>query len=60
MPETLEKLLTPEEVAKLLGVPIGTVYRWNYRGNGPARLRIGKHVRYRPADVARWLEERSA
>jgi len=51
-----QKLLTVVELAQYLDVPVQTVYAWNTRGTGPKRVKIGKHVRYRPADVERWLE----
>jgi hypothetical protein len=28
-------------------------------GDGPPSLRIGKHLRYRPADVEEWLEAKA-
>jgi excisionase family DNA binding protein len=48
--------LSPEELAQYLGVPIGTVYRWRYRHEGPRGLRVGRHVRFRRSDVEKWLE----
>lgn len=51
-----DRLLTPEDLAELAGVPLATVYTWNYRGTGPRRLRVGRHVRFRREDVERWLE----
>jgi excisionase family DNA binding protein len=56
---SLEKLLSAEELAEILGVPLGTVYRWNYAGGGPPVLKIGRHAKYRPADVERYLEEKA-
>ena len=53
-----ERLLSPHEVAAFLGVPLQTIYRWRYRHEGPCGYRVGRHVRYRIADVERWLEER--
>jgi excisionase family DNA binding protein len=53
---SLPELLTPQELAELLAVPITTIYRWNYTGTGPTPLRVGRHVRYRADDVASWLE----
>ena len=47
----------PEWLAKYLGVPLATVYRMNSNGTGPRRIRVGKHVRYRRADVDAWLDE---
>jgi excisionase family DNA binding protein len=52
------ELLTPRQLAELVGVPVGTIYRWNWTGTGPARCRVGKHVRYRRADVEQWLASR--
>lgn len=51
-----EPLLSPQDLSDLCGVPIGTVYQWNYRRVGPRAIKVGKHVRYRPADVEAWLE----
>jgi excisionase family DNA binding protein len=51
------ELLSVEQLAELLGVPVATVYRWNYLGTGPQRLAIGRHVRYRISDVDAWLRE---
>ena len=52
-----ERLLTVEEVAEWLGVPVGTIYAWRYRSTGPASYKVGRHVRFRRADVERWLED---
>ena len=52
------QLLSPEELASYLGVPLATVYRWRSRREGPLGMRVGRHVRYRLKDVDRWLDER--
>jgi len=49
-------LLSPEDLATLLSVPLATVYGWRSRGEGPVGCRIGKHVRFKLADVERWLD----
>jgi excisionase family DNA binding protein len=49
------KLWSVRELAEFLDVPVTTVYQWRSKRYGPVGLRIGKHVRYRPADVERWL-----
>jgi excisionase family DNA binding protein len=49
-------LLSPAELANFLRVPIGTVYKWNHEGTGPRMLLLGRHRRYRLADVEQWLE----
>ena len=53
--EGRESLLTPVDVAKELGIPTSTLANWRYQGLGPRYLRIGRHVRYHPADVDEWL-----
>jgi excisionase family DNA binding protein len=52
-----DRLLWPEQVAEMLGVPIGTLANWRYQGRGPAFVKVGRHVRYRRSDVAGWIEE---
>jgi excisionase family DNA binding protein len=53
------KLLSPAELAEYLDVPLRTVYVWRSVGTGPRGIRVGKHVRYRPADVDRWLDQQA-
>jgi len=55
-----DRLLSVDEVADFLAIPAGTLYQWRYRGLGPTALKVGRHLRYRPADVERWLDTRSA
>lgn len=54
----MRKLWTTEDVANYLGVPIQTIYQWRTRNYGPPGARVGKHVRFRPADVEAWLADR--
>jgi excisionase family DNA binding protein len=55
-PSAIEPLMTPGEVARFLGLPLRTIYRWRSRGDGPRGYRVGRHVRYRARDVEHWLE----
>ena len=55
--ENNETLLSPQGLADLLGIPVGTIYQWNYRKVGPPALRVGRHVRYRRSEVEHWLEQ---
>lgn len=50
------RLLSTEEVARILVVPVTTLYCWRYKGRGPKASRVGKHLRYRMTDVAEWLD----
>lgn len=52
-----ERLLTGPEVADMLRIHPGTIERWRREGHGPAWSRLGRDVRYRPAEVRRWLVE---
>ncbi len=54
--ETHDRLLTVEELAECLGVPVATVYAWRYRREGPLGFRVGKYVRYRWQDVQTWIQ----
>lgn len=48
------------DVAEFLRVPERTLRRWVASGAGPRPLRLGRSVRFRPADVAAWLDEKAA
>lgn len=52
-----EPLATRAEVADYLQVPVKTLARWAYIGEGPVYRRTGRHVRYRWVDVERWLDQ---
>ena len=53
------RLLSTDEVARLLVVPVSTLYTWRYKGVGPKAFKVGKHLRYRLADVLAWLEQQA-
>ncbi|HKZ29218.1 MAG TPA: helix-turn-helix domain-containing protein [Acidimicrobiia bacterium] len=56
--EALDRLLTVEELAEYLGVPVATIYAWRYRHEGPPGFRVGKHLRYRSSDVDQWIQRK--
>jgi hypothetical protein len=56
----IEPLWTVHDVAAFLRVPVQTVYAWRVRGEGPRGRRVGKYLRYRPADVIAWFENGAA
>jgi excisionase family DNA binding protein len=57
-PATLpEHFMTPTELADLLGIPVGTLYYWRHVGKGPAAFKAGRHVRYDPKEIARWVAD---
>ncbi len=50
-----EPLWSIGETARFLSVPVATLYRWRHLGKGPYAYRLGRHLRYDPAEVRRWL-----
>lgn len=52
----LDRLLSVQELAEYLGVPVTTIYTWRHRSQGPPGLRVGRHLRYRRRDVEAWIE----
>jgi len=51
-----DRLWSVQDVAEYLDVPVQTVYHWRSVGTGPPGRRVGKRLRYRPADVRAWVE----
>jgi excisionase family DNA binding protein len=51
------ELMTVQDVSRYLRVPVGTLRNWRVTGDGPPAARIGRHVRYRQADVEAWVSE---
>jgi predicted DNA-binding transcriptional regulator AlpA len=49
------ELLTPPELAALLGVKVQTLAAWRVSGDGPPYCHVGRWVRYRRTSVEAWL-----
>jgi excisionase family DNA binding protein len=54
----MSELLTLAEVAAELRVPAETLRKWRAQGTGPRAAKVGRHLRYRRAELDRWLAER--
>ena len=52
------ELLNEHDVARITGLSVASVRRWRLFRQGPKYLKIGAAVRYRPEDIAEWLESR--
>jgi excisionase family DNA binding protein len=52
----LTKYLTAEEVADITGLSHETLAQWRSQKRGMPYLKIGRTVRYDPADVQQYLE----
>lgn len=57
LPVLAERLWSVEDASTWLGIPMGTLYQWRSRRLGPRAYRVGRHVRYDPADIRAWLDE---
>ena len=52
-----DRLLSAQEVADYLGVPLATLYAWRSRNLAPRGVKVGRHIRFRPVDVERWVDQ---
>ncbi|CAN5441981.1 hypothetical protein BH10ACT4_BH10ACT4_13190 [soil metagenome] len=48
-------ILTQDEVAAILQVPVRTLEDWRLSRSGPRYRKIGRHVRYERDDVITWF-----
>lgn len=57
-PETgrFEALLTIEDVAALLRMPVASLRYWRVLGTGPRGFIVGRRLRYRHDDVVAWID----
>jgi excisionase family DNA binding protein len=54
-PGGLVPLMSMDDLAAFLGVPVATLYDWRVDGKGPVGIRVGRHVRFTREDVAAWV-----
>lgn len=52
-----EKLLSPQDVADYLGIPVTTLHFWRRTAQGPQAIRVGRLLRWEPETVRLWLQE---
>lgn len=50
-----ERYLSPDDLADLFDVSVETVYQWRRKRTGPPGFRVGRHVRYDPDELLRWV-----
>ena len=53
---TLSDLLTPDDVSSITGLSLDTLAQWRSQKRGISYLKIGRAVRYDPAEVQAYLE----
>ncbi|MEE4546191.1 helix-turn-helix domain-containing protein [Streptomyces sp. V4-01] len=52
-----DRYLTADDIAEMFDVPKETVYQWRKKHTGPPGFRVGKHIRYDPTAVQRWVNQ---
>lgn len=55
-----DPLWTIEDVAGYLRLPVQTLYQWRRKNVGPPAKKCGRHLRYDPAAVRRWVTGNAA
>jgi excisionase family DNA binding protein len=53
------RYLSPNELADVLGVSVETIYQWRSKRIGPPGFRVGKHLRYDPRAVRKWIDRQA-
>ena len=56
-PSHEQRLWLTEEAAEFARVSTRTLQRKRAEGEGPPFIRLGRFVRYLPADVRQWVEQ---
>ncbi|WP_143264176.1 helix-turn-helix transcriptional regulator [Amycolatopsis kentuckyensis] len=51
---TETRYLTTPQLSKRWGIPEGTLIHWRKVGRGPKYYKLGRHVRYREADIQKF------
>ncbi|WP_326667113.1 helix-turn-helix domain-containing protein [Streptomyces canus] len=51
------RYLTPGDLVEMFELPsVETVYQWRRKRIGPRGFRVGRHLRFDPADVLAWVD----
>ena len=55
----MRSLLTVQEVASWLRLPVASIYSQRYRGDPPGSLGFscGRYIRFASADIEQWIED---
>lgn len=51
------RLVSPTELSECTDIPVQTWANWRWKGEGPPWIKLGRHVRYRWADIEKWLDD---
>lgn len=55
-PEHFQPLLTIDDVAALLRMPVASLRYWRVLGTGPRGFIVGRRLRYCHDDVLSWID----
>lgn len=55
----MREIMSPSELAELLGVSEATLTDWRYRRRGPEFVRVGRLIRYTSDAVVDWIAQRT-
>ncbi len=53
-----DRLWSAKETASYLGIPLKTLYQFNYKGTGPTFYRVGKQIKFFPTEVIAWVRSK--
>jgi DNA-binding transcriptional MerR regulator len=53
----VEALWGVEELSEFLGIPVNTIRAWRKTNYGPPARKVGKHLRWDPAQVRAWFAD---
>lgn len=51
------RLITPQQLADLVGVAVSTLKKWRSIGGGPPWVRIGRRIFYDLVEVEKWIDQ---
>jgi hypothetical protein len=54
-----DEMLSIEEAATYLRLPVATLRYYRHLGTGPRSFKVGRHVRYWRTDLVLWLTEQT-
>ncbi len=55
----MDALFSESQTAISLNIKLDTLRRWRAQGRGPAHVRLGRLVKYRAEDVARFIDAKT-
>jgi predicted DNA-binding transcriptional regulator AlpA len=57
--DLIEPLYDESQVANLIGRSVASLQKDRVSGRGPVFVKLGRSVRYKPADLRAWIDARA-